>query len=181
MKLRYLFVGILVTALFQTAWVGKMITDRAAILRSGTEVRLETGFVDPRDLFRGHYVTLNLLASRVRKGDLEAVELPDSGEPIWMTLRQDDDGFWRPVSVFSEPPPFGIALRGTFEMIWNGDGITLDFPFDRYFAPKARALELEDLRNDQRLGIVLAVMPDGTAAVKGIVIDGKPIYDEPLY
>ena len=50
MKLRTLGLAILASAVIQTVWVGKMITDRAAILRDGTEVLLETGFVDPRDL-----------------------------------------------------------------------------------------------------------------------------------
>jgi len=65
---------------------------------------------------------------------------------------------------------------------WKHTGsVTIDFPFDRYFAPEWRALEMEDFRNESRLGIVLSVLPDGEAAVKGIVVDGEPIYDEPLF
>ena len=44
----------------------------------------------------------------------------------------------------------------------------------------AAAQELEKLRREQRLGIILAVTPDGEGAVKGITIDGEVIYDEPL-
>jgi uncharacterized membrane-anchored protein len=186
MKLRYLFAAILVTAILQTAWVAKMITDRAAILRNGTEVMLETGFVDPRDLFRGHYVRLNLKISRLRGALAPSFILPDVGQPIWVSLEKGEDGFWQPVTTDVNAPQGAVSLRGTFQSRSGGGQISdrqinIDFPFDRYFAPEARALELEDLRQDQRLGIVLAVMPNGTAAVKGIVIDGEPIYDEPLY
>lgn len=186
MKLGYLAAGILVTVLFQTASVGKMITDRAAILRNGTEVMLETGFVDPRDLFRGHYVSLNLVVSRLQGLPTSGFGPDDKGKPIWLSLEKGESGFWEPVAVSGVAPEGDVSLLGTFRHT-SGSGqlsdrnIFIDFPFDRYFAPEARALELENLRTNQRLGIVLAVMPNGTAAVKGIVIDGEPIYDEPLY
>ncbi|MDP5347464.1 MAG: GDYXXLXY domain-containing protein, partial [Paracoccaceae bacterium] len=52
---RWLVAAIIAVALVQTAALAKMVTDRAALLRDGTEVVLETGAIDPRDLFRGHY------------------------------------------------------------------------------------------------------------------------------
>lgn len=183
MKLRTLGLAILASAVIQTVWVGKMITDRAAILRDGTEVLLETGFVDPRDLFRGHYVTLNLEISQI-----DAIALGFGGAadlerdtPIWVSIEKGDNNFWRPTGIHLSDPDGLLAIRGNFRSSWDNRMINIDFPFDRYFAPHERALELEDLRQEQRLGIVLAVMPDGSAAVKGIVIDGEPIYDEPIY
>ena len=57
----------------------------------------------------------------------------------------------------------------------------ISFPFDRYFAPKERALEIENIRSDGKLGVILVVSTDGTGYIKGLSIDGKRIYDEPLY
>ena len=181
MRLRTLFVAILAAAIIQTVWVGKMITDRAAILKNGTEVLLETGFVDPRDLFRGHYVTLNLRISQIAKDTVDFTQNFETDTPVWVEIAKGETGFWHPTAIHLSNPDGPITLRGIYQSTWGNGSINIDFPFDRYFAPKDRALELEDLRNDQRLGIALAVLPDGTAAVKGIVIDGQPIYDEPIY
>lgn len=179
MNRRFMVLGAILAALIQTGLIGQMIWARAAILKDGVEVRLQTGFVDPRDLFRGHYVTLNLLISTIdatkvtRDGDFR------HGDPIWVVLAEGDDGFWHPDAVLHGPAPDRVALRGTFRSDYGGE-IRVSFPFDRYFAPRERALELEDLRRDQRLGVILAVTPDGQGAVKGITIDGEVIYDEPL-
>ena len=54
-----LFAAALVAALLQTAVLGFMVESRASILRSGTDVRLKTLPVDPRDLLRGDYVILS--------------------------------------------------------------------------------------------------------------------------
>ena len=112
MKIGLILGGLLMAALVQTGLVGKMITDRAAMLREGAEVRLETGFVDPRDLFRGHYVTLRLMISTVSN---ETVEIPNgltSNQEVWVALGQDNDGFWRARSVMTEPRDGVVALKG---------------------------------------------------------------------
>jgi hypothetical protein len=40
---------------------------------------------------------------------------------------------------------------------------------------------LEKARNDGKISIVAAVAPNGRAAIKRLLLDGKPIYDEPLF
>jgi uncharacterized membrane-anchored protein len=51
----WLFVA---AGLLQTALIALMVADRVQILRSGTEVMLQTRPVDPRDFLRGDYVSL---------------------------------------------------------------------------------------------------------------------------
>ena len=51
--LRYILAALVLCGLILA-----MVVQRAAILRSGQEVRLEVVPVDPRDLFRGDYVVL---------------------------------------------------------------------------------------------------------------------------
>ena len=62
----------------------------------------------------------------------------------------------------------------------SNDEIRLSLPFDRYFAPKKRAQELEKFRRESRLGVVIALNDDGNGVIKGIMVDGDVIYDEPL-
>ena len=46
-----------------------LVQQRASILKSGTEVRLRTVPVDPRDLFRGDYVVFSYEIGTVDVGD----------------------------------------------------------------------------------------------------------------
>jgi uncharacterized membrane-anchored protein len=172
-----------VVALAQTIAIGALIQNRAHHLSTGREVVLETGFIDPRDLFRGHYVTLNLLV-----GDLEAetaVDAPFTAqEPVFVQLAADEtSGYWRASKLFHQPPRQGDApfIRGRVTAAPAGpDGnFRISFPFDRYFAARDRAVELEQLRRDQRLGVVLALDADGGGYIKGLMVDGEIIYDEP--
>jgi uncharacterized membrane-anchored protein len=145
-------------------------------------VRLQTGFVDPRDLFRGHYVILRLEISQVRRDAVETVGTPQLRQPVWAELAEGNDGFWQISRLHAAQPdaPDGPILRGTLIGDY-GDSYTINFPVDRYFAPKLRAQELEQFRRDAQLGVILALAPDGTAAVKGLTVAGETVYLEPLY
>lgn len=179
---RMILAAVLLAGLVQSAFLGKMITDRAALIRDGQEVILQTGFVDPRDLFRGHYVVLNLIVSRL---DAPEVTLPvgvRSGADVWAELKPGADGFWTVRQLHSALPEQtnGPLLRGTL-VYSNGEQHLVRYPIDRYFAPKLRAQELENIRAKDALGVILALSKTGEAAIKGITIEGERIYEEPLY
>lgn len=178
---RWLLGGIVAAALLQTAALAKMVTDRAALLRDGREVVLETAAIDPRDLFRGHYTILNLEITRIPRPLVPIDADLAEGATIFVALAEGDDGFWRALSVTAAPPdadaPF---IRGTF--VYDGvDEVALRFPIDRYFAPQERALELEAIDRAGRMGVILALDAQGNGAIKGLMIDGARLYDPPLY
>jgi uncharacterized membrane-anchored protein len=178
---RWLIGGIIAIALLQTAALAKMVTDRAALLRNGTEVVLETGAIDPRDLFRGHYTILNLEISRVPRDSVTLDPDLQPGAPVYVTLAEGADGYWRAAGLFAAPPAGATpVIRGIFEFA-SGPDVILSFPFDRYFAPKTRALELEALDRADRMGVILALDSAGYGAIKGLMIDGARLYEEPLF
>lgn len=178
---RWLISGIVVIALLQTAALAKMVTDRAALLRNGFEVVLETGAIDPRDLFRGHYTILNLQISRISRDSVTMDHTLRPGSSVYVTLTESADGYWRAAGLFAAPPkgsaPF---IRGIFEYD-SGPELILSFPFDRYFAPETRALELEAMDRADRMGVILALDGAGYGAIKGLMIDGERVYEEPLF
>jgi len=64
------------------------------------------------------------------------------------------------------------------------------YGLERYYAPKKRALELEKMtrrgnraggRKERPLGVIVRVAGDGKAAIAGLMIDGRKIYEEPLF
>ena len=178
---RRLVTAIIVVALIQTAALARMVTDRAALLRNGTEVVLETGAIDPRDLFRGHYTILNLMISRIDPKSVRVDPALEPGMPVYVVLGPGADGYWQAENLLAAPPDSPVPLlRGLFEYAHDSE-IILSFPIDRYFAPKDRALELEGINRDGRMGVILALDDSGYGAIKGLMIDGQRIYEEPLY
>lgn len=182
MTARRVIAGIVAAAVLHTGLVGKMIWDRAQLLRNGAEVVLETGFIDPRELFRGHYARLDLT---IERSDAATVTLDRDfrhGDTVYAELARDTaTGFWTVTAVRAAPPaPPAVALRGDFRNATDR-AVRIDFPVDRYFADRERALELENLERDRRLGVVVAVSADGAAAIKGLSIDGVITYDQPLF
>lgn len=178
---RWLILAILAVALLQSAALAKMITDRAALLRNGLEVVLETGAIDPRDLFRGHYTILNLAITRVDPGNVQVDPALKPGMPVYAVLGPGTEGFWRVENLLATAPDSPVPLlRGIYHYTMD-DQIVLSFPIDRYFAPQERALELEALNRRGRMGVILALDGEGNAAIKGLTIDGARIYEEPLF
>ena len=41
--------------------------------------------------------------------------------------------------------------------------------------------KLEQVRNQRKLTVVAAIMPSGRAAIKRLLVDGEPVYDEPWF
>lgn len=180
---KYILPALILAAALQTAAIGKMVIDRNQLLVGGQEVLLETRMIDPRDIFRGHFVRLNLAISRVSKSSVDMVGSPEYHEPIWAELTPSKDGaFWQVSRLYADMPdaPNSPLIKGRFVSDY-GDTYQLRFPVDRYFAAKQKAQELEDLDAEGRMGVILSLSPEGNAAIKGITVDGQPLYVEPLY
>lgn len=181
MSSRWLIAGTVAIALLQTAALAKMVSDRAALLRDGAEVVLETGAIDPRDLFRGHYATLNLEISRVPRDSVTVDPALMPGMPVYMTLSEGPEGYWRAAGLFATVPNSPTpVIRGMFEYESDRE-LVLGFPFNRYFAPEERALKLEAFDRANRIGVILALDGTGYGAIKGLMIDGELVYEEPLF
>jgi uncharacterized membrane-anchored protein len=178
-----------VAGLIQIALIGLMVADRVQILRTGTEVTLQTRPVDPRDFLRGDYVVLNYGISAVSDGALSPAT---KGMLVFVKLEPGTDGFYKMVSVHKEPVPVTgneILLRGR---VTGGSScrdssrafcgsVNLHYGLERYFVPQGEGKEIEKARNQGKVSVVAAVAPDGRAAIKRLLLDGKPVYDEPLF
>jgi uncharacterized membrane-anchored protein len=173
-----------VAALVQVALVSVMVFDRIQILRQGTEVKLHTRAVDPRDLLRGDYVTLNYDITLVASA--EAKDLPRE-KIVFVELVPKTDGFYEAVAVHREPVSVakpGVLIKGRV----LGNFITptisqvrVSYGIEKYFVPQGEGREIEQARNQGKVSVVSAVTPSGRAAIKRLLIDDKPVYDEPLF
>jgi uncharacterized membrane-anchored protein len=179
-------------AVIQVALIVAMVADRVQILRTGTEVTLQTRPIDPRDFLRGDYVVLGYDISTVSAGELKDQPAAGKGATVFVKLAPDGDGFYAAVSAHAAPvavnPP-EVLIRGHVTYGTNCgldnhafcDTLQMRYNLESYFVPEGEGPKLEQARNQRQLTIVAAVTPAGRAAVKRLLVDGAPVYEEPWF
>jgi uncharacterized membrane-anchored protein len=192
-----LFVRVASAAIGLCALILLMVVERVSVLRGGAEVRLATEPVDPRDLFRGDYVILAYEISRVNLTRLGVTGEVKRGEGVFVGLRPGEGGRAEAVKLAraGEAREAGLiwiegkaggasgcanpanARRGCEP----GDRILrVTYGLESYFVPQGEGRAIETTPAS-RVEIVAAVAPNGRSAIKRLLIDGKPVYDEPPY
>ncbi len=180
----------LFVSLVQTAILGYMIEGRAAILRSGTEVLLKTAPVDPRDLLRGDYVILTYDISSISTTSVTG-NRPDEGDvaKLYVRLKPGSDGFWI-VSQASFDPL--AAEDGSVVLLsqpitiygweWeNAGNLFVSYGIERFYVPEGEGKPIEDGRNEGRVSVAARISAEGQAQIRALMLDGEPLYEEPLY
>jgi hypothetical protein len=178
--------------LIQMVLIGLMVVDRAMILRTGADVTLQTRPLDPRDFLRGDYVVLGYDISSVPAGALKGAPSAGWGTPVFVKIAPNRGGFYEAISVHAAPVEVAspeVLIRGRVgfgascgtEPRTFCDRLDVRYGIERYFVPEGEGRKLEDARNQRRLAVVAAVAPTGRAAIKRLLIDGEPVYDEPWF
>ena len=96
------------------------------------------------------------------------------------------------MSVHTEPVPLdegerlirGRVAGGTTSAPVTGpfaNRLFIQYGIEQYFVPEGEGREIESARNQGKVSIVAAVTPSGRAAIKRLLLDGKPVYDEPMF
>lgn len=186
----------LATALLLMLVLLALVEQRARILRGGTEIRLKTVPIDPRDLFRGDYVILAYSISTVETNTAGKTDFA-RGERVYVSLGRDEQGFAKAISVTRDWPKTSddivvIAGRVTATSVCatNADGafdcsgrrnrLGIAYGLESYFVPQGEGRAIETI-DKARIEVVAAVSSSGEAAIKRLLIDGKPVYAEPPY
>ena len=179
-------------ALVQVALLTLMIVDRVQILRDGTEVTLQTRPVDPRDFLRGDYVVLGYDITQLPAGPLQNQPSGERNPMVYVKLAPNRDGVYQALSVHAGPVDVAspeVLIRGRLAYGASCgpkrdtfcEKLTVRYNLESYFVPQSEGRKLEDVRNQGKLSVVAAVLPSGRAAIKRLLIDGKPVYEEPWF
>lgn len=195
--------ALIILVVLQTLVLGWIVAGRIALLRSPDTVTLRTEPVDPRDLFRGDYVTLAYGISRLSldvlhgdkdfaMGDTVYVELAPARESwratgAWHIYPKAADGnrvIRGRITHVAKNIPRVRALPGSNEM----EEITCEgcvtasvvYGIESYFVPEGHGRQLEDARNARQLSVDVSLAGDGEAAIRGLRLDGEILYEEPL-
>lgn len=183
--------GLVAAFVLQVALLGWMIADRALLLINGREIRLAVIPVDPRDLFRGDYVILSYDISRIESPEVPTEAAINWGDTVYVTIEDGADG-WRATAISPVQPNGGTFLRGTATSISSESGgdcppivgcmtYLVDYNLEQFFVPEGTGREIENLRNDQRVSVDVALADDGRAALKRLLVDGAVRFEEGLY
>ncbi|MPM76528.1 hypothetical protein SDC9_123526 [bioreactor metagenome] len=166
-------------------------------LRTGTEIILKTQPVDPRDLFRGDYVTLNYEISTLNLEEIPAEDPHfEYNDRIYLAL-EIKNGYGVPKKIYRNPPDNELYIKGRvtgIEYDWH-DGeadnieggetidemgikkLTIEYGIESYFVPEGKGLEIERQQQTGREGVDVKVVVDkyGNAVIKSLLIGGKEV------
>jgi hypothetical protein len=125
------------------------------------------------------------------------------GDRIFVTLEDGDDGAAFPVAVSPQQPASGVFLQGRVRSVstqtdwedveeaaldpedenWSPlrepvpgterDVLGAVYNLEAYYAEAEQAQELDTMRNQDRLRLIVSLAPDGRAVIKGLEIDGE--------
>tara|TARA_R110000868_G_scaffold73378_2_gene212887 strand:+ start:3953 stop:4522 length:570 start_codon:yes stop_codon:yes gene_type:complete len=175
---------VLVLVIIQTLILIWMVAGRVMILRSPDVVTLQSEPVDPRDLFRGDYVILSYAISSLSFTEINGDMKWQDGDTVYVELTPAQDT-WRAVAAFHATvvPALGNKIiRGRIDYLDETRNVAnVNYGIERYYVPEGEGRALEEERNKRALSVDVALATSGEAAVKGIRIDGEPVYVEPVF
>jgi uncharacterized membrane-anchored protein len=162
-------------AIAQVVVLVGMIALRSVPFFGGKTVLLKVQPVDPRDMFRGDYVTLSYDFSVVPAKGIPGHPLGQNsadsaglqGKTVYLALVADPDGIHYHGGGFSlTPPASGLYLRGTLTG-WN----RALFGIENYCVQEGTGHKYEDAMRSHHLWAEVTVAADGEAAVNGLRIE----------
>ena len=188
-----LIISALVLALVQIGFLSWIIAGRAAILRNGKEVLLKVQPVDPRDLLRGDYISLNNNISQVPVkliANIPQGAFSSDDGSIVVRLKKGGDGYWQPTAAWfgKAPAPAGADeadIAGHVAAGWDlrSPDMTIapDYGIGRFYLPEGEGMAIQNDMRVRPFGIKLVLAADGTAQIKALMDGDKTLFEEPLY
>jgi uncharacterized membrane-anchored protein len=188
---RYFWPLLIVVALAQSAALFKIVYDKDRLLKTGREITMPVKPLDPRDIFRGDYVTLGYDISTLNTSDVPIGNFANfpAGSAAYVTLSPNPAGGWAVAAVAPEHPatvaPTDVVLKGRVDRVWRAQTasdsvINMRYGIETYFVPEGTGRALESKVREHQIDAIVAVGPDGTAVLKGLVVDGERHVDPPL-
>lgn len=176
--------ALIVAVLFSLA-LGWTVYDQMQVLRHGQEIVLKTEPIDPRSLFRGHYARLRYDVSRIAIEKVKNGKSVKRRDRLHVRLEPGADGYWQVAEASSGrlTAKEGTTLLSARVRWANAKAVNVRYGIERYFAPKKKALALEKMFRDRKVpvGVIVRVAKHGALAISGLMIDGKKVYEEPVF
>lgn len=185
MKNRFILISFIVLAIIQISASASIIYKYEDTLRNGKAYKFKTAPVDPYDAFRGKYVLLGL--------ETQTIKLPKdykeyTGQKVFVTLKQDKNGFSSVDKLYPEKPDTDDFITATIQYIRpvgdkNDMNADLYLPIDRYYmeediAPKAEeAYRRMNSRSNtgSKNSYIKVRIKSGNPVIEELYLDNLPI------
>ena len=174
-KLKRLFIAIIV---IQVVFLFGLVGYRETILINGRTAVLQTVPVDPRDIFKGEYVTLryeiSTIGENVNTPDAKSYRLYgnfEAGDTAYVTLTTvgSSNPSWTTVQAEEPHEDADIFIKGRVTSRKDGT-ITVEYGIEQYFVPEGRGLEIEQADD---VKVRVKINRSGTAAIEALIVDGE--------
>ena len=174
-KTRLIFFGVVA---LQLLFILGLVAYKEVTLRFGTEVVLQTVPVDPRDLFRGDYVTLRYEVSTLGRNGVSMPYDVAQGDKVYVHLvlstSTESEGTWIAANVAKDlNSDWDVFIKGRVTRV-DGVGtrnIQVEYGIEAYFVPEGQGLDIE---RAQDVKARVAVDGFGQGIIKGLIVDGEP-------
>jgi uncharacterized membrane-anchored protein len=188
-----LIISALVLTLVQLGFLSWIIAGRAAILRNGKEVLLKVEPVDPRDLLRGDYISINNSISRIPVkliANIPEGKLFSDDSSITVRLKKGADGYWQasaawfgkaPTPAAADEADIAAHLAEGWDLRSPDMTIAPEYGIDRFYLPEGEGMAIQNDMRVRPFGIKLALSANGTAQIKALMDGDKTLFEEPLY
>jgi uncharacterized membrane-anchored protein len=162
--------------LFPLVLITIFFAPKLLTLSQGENIVLKVEPVDPRDMFRGDYVTLSYEISRM---DLEQIPLDSNystGDTIYATLSKKEK-YWSIDSVSHTKPLVKsgeVGMKGTVTSAY-GNMVTVEWGIESYFVPEGKGKIIEGQINSGNVSAIVAVDSAGSSVLKELRINDEPL------
>lgn len=153
--------------------IGFVVT-KEFTLRTGRQILLKTVPVDPRDLFRGDYITLRYKISTLdlNKVPTDYVDFK-TGNKIYLSLGKEDD-YGVPLKIYrNSPEGKELFLKGRIKDA-HGKVLTVEYGIESYFVPEGKGKEMERA-GEKTPDVKISIDKFGNAAIKSLLMEGKEV------
>jgi uncharacterized membrane-anchored protein len=130
---------------------------------TGKAIVLATRPVDPFDLLRGQYMTINYEISNI-----PAVEGAKESDRIYVLLNPDNQGIWRYKEAALVKPNDGTFIKGIVKSVY-GNNMWLEYGIEQFFFERNAKLPTRNITVEAK------VDSSGQARIVNLLHNGKPI------
>lgn len=160
----------IIVVLLQLVFLLGMIYSKQAVINNGQTVLLKVVPVDPRDIFRGDYVTLSYEISSLDKAifDQEIASKDfQSKDSVYVTLvKQGKD--YKAKKVTQKKPAEGIFIKGVItgrSWITEDEKIQMNYGLDAFYVPEGTGTKWEELARNESLYAEIKVDKNGDSLI----------------
>ncbi len=181
---------LLIAIIFQAGILLGMYLQAQYPLWNGVEIKVAVKPVDPRSLFRGNYALLNYSISTVSiDPKLAMLAKTDKPNPriienmvVYTRLQKQPNGLYEAIDMQLNKPETGLFIRGRLQshskLTAKHPEATIKYGIEAFFAPKKRALEIENSarwransnKNHPPAIVTLMLSKSGKGAIKSLQI-----------